>query len=209
MGTPTQPDGERLMAAAVNRQSRIRHMSILPLKFKYEFLGMHLRALTLSDVNTLFAFGNPHMRGGIPDVEHAMQVLWLCSEGYCADPAKASAFAKKLASKYSDAEIIRAAENFIDDMFLDSGAWPDPDGEKRGKRKPPKYAYAALIVAELALRYRWTEGEILAMELPRVFAYLHLGRSDRDPKYAWRQLSEWTGAEILRRKRREKDGIEA
>lgn len=204
-----QPDDERLMAAAFNRQSRVRHMSFLPLKFKYEFLGMHLRALTLSDVNTLFAFGNPHMRGGIPDVEHAMQVLWLCSEDYCADPAKASAFAKKLASEYGGDEIIRAAENFIDDMFLDSGVWPAPEEEKHEKRKPPKYAYAARIVAELALRYRWTEGEILAMELPRVFAYLHLGRTRANPEYSWRQLTDWTGAEILRRKRREKDGIEA
>lgn len=181
---------------AVGRQSMARARAYVAYEYPYDVLDVNLRALTLRDLATLQAVGC----GFFCDVEKiteidALKLLWFLSENYKPSTSAQLSFARKIAKKYSSAEVIQGAREFIDEMFLDCGTWVDSDFsnstlEQKKKPKPPHYCTTSIYVARLARAFHWSEKEILNMPLPRVFQYYHLAGLQDNPDYSWTQFSE-------------------
>lgn len=191
---------------AVSRQMRARAVAYFPLKYRYEVAGEQLRALTLGDIPLLEYCDNAFIVGGYPTAENALQILWLASENYTPDSRRQRKFGARKRRKFSDAQLIAAVGDYIDEMYLDSGLWRRSDDPASGaaakKPKPPHHAYAALITAELARFYHWSETDILKLELPRMWQYLHISRRYENSEYRWTQFSEYTAEEAARENKR-------
>lgn len=195
-----------LLAGAFKRQSQLRLLAFANGEYKYEYAGLFLRALTLSDICELYANGNSFIAGGKLETLDAIQVLWRCSDSAEIDAEK---FAKNLLHQFLSAELISEVEKFVDDMFLDSGSWPEEaTGETPKKKAPPQYNMASLIVAELARAYHWSAHDILTLPLPQIWQYLHLARKHEDTKYNWKQLTDHLNI-LIRRRERDNNGIKA
>lgn len=178
---------------AIVHQSDARVAAYCDVPFALEVLGVRVRYLNLRDLATLQFCGCAFFcENSKVQVVDAIKVLWLCSKDYDHDSKSAKAFARKICKQFSNDAIVEAVAGFVDDNLLDCGCWGLLPGEQKDNTptEPPHYTTTALLVAEIASAYHWSESDILSMPLPRVYQYFHLALANKNPEYKFTQLSE-------------------
>lgn len=164
-----------------SRQEReLREFSFLDLP--YDVAGVSVRGMTLDDFSILMAKKTPFICGGIVEREDCALFLWLLSvecEQAISGTEKAMnaarrAFMKKISALDFDAVKI-GIETYIEKMFFDEPRGGKSEGEAT-------YCFQTSFVGYVALHYHWSEKEIRALPLPRLFGYIRQIEKHLDPE---------------------------
>lgn len=157
--------------------------------------GLKVNPLNLNHVALLEALGSPYLCGGVPSAEDTAIFLWIVSVQFKAFDIEArDAFVRSIA--HMDAELLQAEiASYMDEAWQDS-----PSGRDNG---PAPTSWAAAMVDALACEYGWSEAEIMAIPVKRLFQYLRRIRMRIDPKAIFIDSSDELRAKWLESQRQE------
>lgn len=140
-----------------------------------------IRVMTLMDMLTLIQSRSPFLCGGKVQAGDIAHFLWtLCAHWEPCDEAR-EAFIREI-SILQHGPFLKEIEEYVDRIFLDA-----PGGGSTG---PAHVSFVASTVHALASKYGWSQAEIFATPLPRIYQYLRcIERENRGGKGMTSRLS--------------------
>lgn len=174
---------------AVEREQSLRENAFIDIE--EQICGVDITPLNLRQWSILAAIGNPFIKGGDFGAADAAMFLWAISPEYSPQKKKRDDFIKRIA-KIDYAETIKAIAKYLDNAFFDA--------PRSGKGDSGSIAtFTACVIHRLASTYGWSENQILAIPLKRVWQYLRLIKRDDSPGSCFGNPSDEIRAEWLRK----------
>jgi len=159
-------------AEAVAEETAIRNLAFLDVS--EDVVGIAVRPMTLRDVIVLDGIGSPFMCGGIPSPQDVVTFLWLQSPTF--KPTKFAAWKFAKSCRGMDfLKTVASVKDYVDEAFMDS-----PGGS--AKAAESYYSFAASLVDVFGHEYGWSEAQVMACPLKRLFQYLNAIRQRNDSK---------------------------
>ena len=170
----------KAMGEAVRVQTRNRLRSFVGLPDT--ILGRDIGHLTLRGLTYLELAGNIFICGSntaSSNAElhaHAIKLFWVCAPGYAPLSARGAPRAMRKFEKhflrFNAATVIGAAQDFIEQTFMENGIFAQKNGggKKHGK-EVPQFCNAAFYIALLAKEFGWDEEKIWDLPMRRILQY--------------------------------------
>lgn len=181
-------------ARAFRLQQEPRDLAFL--NYPITLCGTPSRNMCLRDVAALSYADNGFICGGTPGLGDALNAAWLLSPEWCLESGgrinrylirrRRGRVFREVCRGLSTAEVVSTVADFVDMQFVDADS-----GEGNGEKPSlPRAAMPAHYVHFFAYYYHAAEDWVLSCPLPRLFQYVHKIRSELDPKYKNRQLTD-------------------